>query len=140
MLKRKAKRDVRRVFVGILVSSMVVAAVILLGLSIKNVIPLLKVGSEQKSSIIKPVSELATKNDLSEVLSDKNFIMESLVEGSSSGIIIGKIKDGPKVYFSKNKEAKWQVVSLELILNKLTIDNKKPTLIDLRFEQPIVKF
>ena len=140
MLKRKIKRDVRGVFVGILVASIVVAAVVLLGLSIKNIIPLLKVGSEQKNSIIKPVSELATRNDLYKVLSDKNFIMESLIEGSSSGVIIGKIKDGPIVYFAKEKEAGWQVLSLELILNKRTIDNKKPVLIDLRFEQPIVKF
>ncbi|MBI4091759.1 MAG: hypothetical protein HY427_00935 [Candidatus Levybacteria bacterium] len=140
MVRRKVKREIKQVFFRILIVSMVVNALVLLVLSIKNLPPLLRVGSEQKNSIIKPVSELATRNDLSKVLSDRNFIMETLIEGSSSGIIIGQIKDGPKVYFSKNKEARWQIVSLELILNKLTIDNKKPTLIDLRFEQPIVKF
>jgi len=140
MVRRKVKREIKRVFFRILIVSIVITALVLLVLSIKNLLPLLKFGSEQKNSIIKPVSKVATANDLSKILSDKNLIMESLIEGSSSGIIIGKIKDGPKVYFSKNKEAGWQVLSLELILNKLTIDNKKPVLIDLRFEQPIVKF
>jgi len=140
MVRRKVKREIMRVFFKILIVSIVITAFVLLVLSIKNLLPLLRFGSEQKNSIIRAVSIVATVNDLSKILSDKNFIMESLVEGSSSGVITGKIKDGPRVYFSKNKEAGWQVLSLELILNKLAIDNKKPVLIDLRFEQPIVKF
>lgn len=140
MVRRKVKRKTIRVFFRILIVSIVIAAFVLLVLSIKTLSPFLRFGSEKEESIIRVISKVATANDLSKILSDKNFIMESLVEGSSSGVIIGKIKDGPGVYFSKNKEAKWQVLSLELILNKLTIDNKKPVLIDLRFEQPIVKF
>lgn len=140
MVRRKVKREIKRVFFRILIVSIVITAFVLLVLSIKNLLPILRLDSEQKNSIIGAVSKVATANDLSKILSDKNFITESLVEGSSSGVIIGKIKDGPRVYFAKEKEAKWQVLSLELILNKLTIDNKKPTLIDLRFEQPIVKF
>jgi len=140
MVGRKVKRETKRVFFRILIVSIVITASVLLVLSIKNLLPLLKFGNEQKNPIVRPVSKVATANDLSKMLSDKNFIMESLIEGSSSGAIIGKIKDGPRVYFSKNKEAGWQVLSLGLILNKLTIDNKKPVLIDLRFEQPIVKF
>ena len=140
MVRRKVKREIKLVFFKILIISIVITAIVLLVLSIKNLLPLLRFGSEQKNSIIGAGSKVATVSDLSKALSDKNFIMESLVEGSSSGVIIGRIKDGARVYFSKNKEAKWQVLSLELILNKHTIDNKKPVFVDFRFEQPIVKF
>lgn len=140
MVRRKVKREIKLVFFKILIISIVITAIVLLVLSIKNLLPLLRFGSEQKNSIIGAVSKVATVSDLSKALSDKNFIMESLVEGSSSGVIIGRIKDGARVYFSKNKEAKWQVLSLELILNKHTTDNKKPVFVDFRFEQPIVKF
>lgn len=139
-MRRRVKRDMRRIIVGIVTACVVITAAVLLGFSVRNVIPLLKIGSEQKDAIIKPVSQIATIDDLSKRLSDKNIIMESLTEGSSSGIINGKIKDGPNVYFSKNKDVDWQVLSLELILTKLTVDSKKPAFVDLTGKQPIVKF
>ncbi len=140
MVKRKIKRKVRRAIFGVLILASIIFVIVLLGFSFKNMTSLFKIGIGQENSIIKPVGAVATKNDLLKALNDKNLIMESLVESSSSGIFIGRIKDGPKVYFSRIRDAKWQVLSLGLILNKLSVDNKKPLLIDLRFEQPIVKF
>ena len=140
MVKRTVRRKIKNTVFGLLFTTLVFAVIILFAISSKNLLPLLKFGSEQKNPIVKPVSEHATQNSLSKILFDKNFIMESLAEGSSSGVIIGKIKDGPRVFFSQTRDAKWQVVSLELILNKLKIDNKEPSLIDFRYEQPIVKF
>ena len=140
MLKRKAKRHVKRTFLAIVLILIALIALILLGLSFKNLIELTKIRSEQKDSIIKPIGEPSIKESLTDALSERNFIMASIVEGSGSAVFIGQIKDGPKVYFSKSHDAKSQVRALELILSKLTIDNKKPTLVDLRFEQPIVKF
>ena len=140
MIRRTVRRNIIKTVLGLLITIVIFSVITLFVFSLKYLLPLLKFGSEQKNLIIKPVSELTSKDDLSKVLYDKNFIMESLVESSSSGLIIGKIRGGPKVYFSRNKDAKWQVLSLELILSKLMIDNKKPTLIDLQFEQPIVKF
>lgn len=139
-MKRKVRRNIQRIVISVLTAAIVLSVVILFTLSIKNLLPVFKFGSTPKDSIIKPVSDLAEAGDLSDVLSENNFIMESLSESTSSGVFIGKIKDGPRVYFSKNRDPKWQVKSLVLILNKLTIDNKKPTLVDLRYEQPIVKF
>ncbi|OGH16763.1 MAG: hypothetical protein A3C30_00270 [Candidatus Levybacteria bacterium RIFCSPHIGHO2_02_FULL_40_18] len=140
MVKRKVRRNIKKTIFALLIAALAISAGILLSLSVKNLFPLLKFSSEQKDAIIKPVSEFATREDLSKILSDKNIITEYLVESSASSLFIGQVKDGPKVYFAKTRDAKWQVVSLELILNKLTIENKKPVLIDLRFEQPIVKF
>lgn len=95
-------------------------------------------GSEQ---ILKPIGQTTQVSDLAQKLKDKNIIFDELRESSNAAsLIIGKVRDGPRVYFSKNIEADWQVNSLQLILLKLTIDNKKPSLIDLRFDHPIVKF
>lgn len=95
-------------------------------------------GSEQ---ILKPIGQTTELSELAQKLKDKNIIFEELRESSNAAaLIIGKVRDGPKVYFSKNIEADWQINSLQLILLKLTIDNKKPSLIDLRLDHPIVKF
>ena len=140
MVRRAVRKNIKKTVISLFISSAIIATSVLFVVSIKNLLPILKFGSEQKNSIIRPVSKLATYDNLSKILNDKNIIMESLVESSTSSLLIGQIKDGPKVYFSKQRDPGWQVLSLELILNKFTIDNKKPTLVDLRFEQPIVKF
>lgn len=96
------------------------------------------VGNEK---ILRPIGQTTEVSELAQKLEDKNIIFEELRESSNAAdLIIGKVRDGPKVYFSKNIETTWQVNSLRLILLKLTIDNKKPSLIDLRFDHPIVKF
>jgi hypothetical protein len=140
MIQRKVKRNVKRIIIGILIILLLALLIFSIVLSIKNVLPLLRGGNHKESAIIKPVLNTTTTDGLSKALSDKDLIMESLTETSSSEVIIGQIKDGPKVYFSKNKDAEWQALSLKLILNKLTVDNKRPTLIDLLGKQPIVKF
>lgn len=72
-------------------------------------------------------------------LQEKHIDFESVYFSSSSAHIIGDLKDGTQVFFSREKDIEWQVSSLQSIIQKLTIDNKKPRLIDLRFAKPIVK-
>lgn len=140
MVRRAVKRNIRISLFLIFTGIVLLGILFLLAFSLKSILPFVKIGSFREESIIKPVLGLANLEQLSAGLSQKNILMESLAESSSSGLFIGKVKDGPRVYFTQTREAKWQVDSLELILRRLTIDNKKPTLIDFRFDQPIVKF
>ena len=140
MPRRATKKTIKKAFFSILAISVVILLLVFAIFFFKTFAPLIRVRADSQNQIIRPVGNLVSKKDLTDLLLDKNIIMESLVEGSSSGALIGIIKDGPKVYFSKSRDLKWQIISLELLLKKFTIDNKKPVLIDLRFEQPIVKF
>lgn len=85
-------------------------------------------------------------DDLVRLLKEKNIEVESLKISSVSANVIAKLKDGPTVYFTLDKDIAPQVSSLQLIITRLTIDggqkteSKKPTLIDLRFVNPVVKF
>ncbi len=78
-------------------------------------------------------------SDLQKKLGENNIMLDSFSATTSSGMI-AKVKDGPTVFFSQDLPADWQVSSLQLILTRLTIDNKKPKVIDLRQARPIVKF
>lgn len=94
----------------------------------------------QDKSIIYPVVGRPQLDDLRKRIEEKGIELSSLEMSSKSALIIGKIKNGPKIYFSEDKDVEWQASSLQLIVSRLTIDNKKPNLIDLRFDKPIVKY
>ena len=91
------------------------------------------------TNIIKPVAGKATIDVLKEVLAQKNIILEAL-SATASGGIAAQIKDGPFVLFADDRDAREQVSSLQLILSRLTIGEKRVSVIDLRGSRPIVKF
>lgn len=134
--KRKIKKTIFVVFFGLL---MVVVAVVVFSFSKSFVGIFNKFAVESSEPIVKPLGSFTSPENIETLLNDKNIILES-IDATGSAIIIAKIKGGPRVYFSKTRDGLWQVNSLQLILSKLTIDNKKPNLIDLRSYRPIVKF
>lgn len=95
--------------------------------------------SEYKNYIIKPyVAQASTKN-LRKKLEDKNLKLTRVISETDSLIIVLIDKD-LAVIFSKEKDIDWQINSLESLVKKLIIENKKPTKIDFSFEKPIVNF
>jgi hypothetical protein len=114
--------------------------IILLFTIFKKISPLIQNNSNNSGGIIKPYGIHTDTDRLKLLLEKKNIRYEEVSESSSSGSIIIQITEGPKVYFSKSREADFQISSLQLILARLTIDDRKVTLIDLRGAKPIVKF
>lgn len=98
------------------------------------------INQEADFEIVESVSLNASVPSLEKLGEEKNIRFDSIRESSNSAVIIAKIKEGPDVYFSSAKDAKFQMDSLQIILSKLTIDNKEPKLIDMRYTRPIVKF
>mgnify|MGYP001605389433 FL=1 len=134
--KRKIKKSILAIFFGLLVV-MVTALVFSFSKSFVDVFN--KFAVESSDPIVKPLGSFTSPENIKTLLDDKNIILES-IDATGSAIIVAKIKGGPRVFFSKTRDASWQVNSLQLILSKLTVDNKKPDLIDLRSDRPIVKF
>ncbi len=74
------------------------------------------------------------------LLSAKGFEVESKTVSKDKSVLTVALHNGPTVLFSSSTDLEWQISSLHSIMYKLTIDNKRPTEIDFRFEKPIVKF
>jgi hypothetical protein len=138
-VKRETKRTIRKITSTAAIVIIAVVICYLLFLTTRAIFPLLTFGGTRET-LIRPIGEVTTLEDLKRRLSDKNIIFEKLEASSESGNFEGVIKEGPIVRFSQSQDAKWQVGSLALILQRTTVNNKKPILIDLTHNRPIVKF
>jgi hypothetical protein len=140
VLKREFRRKTKRIYTILLVIIGLAGLFLLLFVAYQSISSVLKVELAGQDRIIKPLGSTTTIDEIRIKLDDKNIIVDDLTESSASGTIVGKIKGGPDVFFTENQDASWQVNSLVLIMSRITADNKKPKVIDLRNIKPIVKF
>lgn len=97
-------------------------------------------GIFEKKGIVAP---LATKDPLAEVaglLSEKKIDIDTSPIASGSAILVTLTKDNTLVIFANTKDVSLQVDTLQIILNKLTIEGRKAKKVDLRFEDPLVVY
>ena len=145
-MRRAAKRRTKKGFVLIL-SAIFLIFLIFLGIKLiplaRNLFPQ---NQNKNQAIIKPFVYNLNIDDLRAKLEDKQIGIDSLEVSSQSGILTLKIHDGPVVLFSDTDDVDQQISSLQLIIRRLTIDKgtsgniRKPTQIDLRFNNPVVQF
>ena len=141
MVKRAARNKIKNVFLFLAYALFLGAFLVGIFFIIRAVWPFLgNTNSSNITNIIKPVAKATLVSDLKKKLSEKGIVFDSIKSASDSSAIVGKIKDGPLVYFSQDQDTAWQISALELILTRLNLNNKKPNLIDLRQARPIVKF
>ena|SRR5688572_1054054 len=140
----QVKRDTKRKFRRIISVILIICAAFIVAATIfyinKMVFPVISLDGTSDKELIRPLGESTSIEDLKRRLDDKNIIFESLTQATESGVFVGMVKEGPTVLFSQTQDAKWQVASLALILQRTTVNNKKPRLIDLTTNRPIVKF
>ena len=137
-MKRRTKKNINLILKTIVVLALVFTS---LFIAFKFILPFFpKIEIKSNQSIVVPLGQNFDFQKLREKLSEKGINFDSIDVSSNSGVVIGKVTGGPKVYFASDKDVDWQVSSLQLIISRLTIDNKKPNLIDLRFDKPIVKY
>ena len=79
-------------------------------------------------------------SDVRNALADAKVEYTTVAISSASGALRADLPEGTQVYFSYKNDLKWQISSLQRILIRLTIENKVPSVIDLRYNRPIVKF
>lgn len=78
-------------------------------------------------------------NDMQNLLDQYHLSVDSITTGTDSAMHI-LFKGGQEIIFSENKEIKAQIASLQLIMNRLTIEGKQFSRIDLRFDNPVITF
>ena len=74
-----------------------------------------------------------------EALLRKNNIQFSSIS-FSQGFFVIKLSLGEEVFIAPSKNLELQISSLQLILSRLTIEGKKFSRLDFRFDKPVVSF
>ena len=92
-----------------------------------------------KHGLIAPLPNRDPVKELEEILQEKGIAIEQGPVASDSALVV-VLANNETVLFHANKDMRTQVGSLQIILNKLTIEERKAKKIDLRFEDPIVLY
>lgn len=142
MVRRATRSKANKIYKAVVIILVGLISLIVILFITTRVLPVIFAPKEEviAKNIIAPVGTKTTVPSLTKKLEEKNFSIESIKYASDSANIEVELNDGPKVLFSKNQDVKWQVDSVILILQHLTVNSKKPTLIDLTSTRPIVKF
>lgn len=74
---------------------------------------------------------------ISQLLEQNHLTPSAITIGSDSAILV-TLKNGPEVTFSSAKDLSQQITSLQLIMSHLTIEGKRFTRVDFRFDNPII--
>lgn len=93
-----------------------------------------------KNELIGPLPNSDPVRDLETILRERQIDLISSPVASESAIVVVLTDDQTRILFSANKDLALQVVSLQIILNKLTIEGRKARSIDFRFKDPIVVY
>lgn len=81
----------------------------------------------------------ANINTLEKLLKQKNISFSFLTPVDEQSFLVG-ISSGEEVIFSQNKSLDTQVSSLQLIMSRLTIEGKRASRLDFRFDKPVITF
>ena len=94
-----------------------------------------------KTVVINPLSLKNTKqfDKLSQILTAKNIAFLRIEQESDLSYKIS-IKDNGVVFISDKKDLSGQIDSLQLILNRLTIEGKRFKILDFRFDKPVISY
>ncbi|MBI4096935.1 MAG: hypothetical protein HY428_00775 [Candidatus Levybacteria bacterium] len=80
-------------------------------------------------------SEDAVKRSLA-----RHAVAYERIQSSSDSAILVTLKSGEEVVMSKTRNLDEQISSLQLILSRLTMEGKRISQLDLRYDKPVVKF
>jgi len=94
----------------------------------------------KKASFISPVPSNSTINQIESLKSllKKNNIAFQDVSLPSDAYLMVTLTTGEEIIFSAQKSLELQISSLQLIVSRLTIEGKRFSRLDFRFDEPII--
>ena len=136
-VQRQIQRQSSRLKVA-LVILLLILAVALIGL-LQNV-PWQNIPSfGEEDILIAPIPQNEPEVLLSDLLAQHKVLIIDGPKASDSAIFV-RLSDGVSVLFSSQKNIGQQVASLQIILDRITIEGKKAAAIDFRYDAPIVRY
>lgn len=94
----------------------------------------------EKKVIVGPLPKHDPALDLANLLHEKGIAVSGLPIASDSALIVQLADATTSAWFSANKDLALQATSLQIIINKLTIEGRKAKKIDFRFKEPVVVY
>ena len=140
--KRKLRRIIRIIIFLLFIFLVTICILFLCSITIfkKQQVILTPVGSvknvaqEDNQKMSPQVSDTMQK-----LFDQYHLSVDSINTGTDSAMHI-LFKGGQEIIFSENKAIETQIASLQLIMNRLTIEGKQFNRIDLRFDNPVITF
>ncbi len=106
-----------------------------------GVIILAVVKNVNKAEIIIPLPKNNPVREVEAILQQKNIKFEDNAISSGSAILVKLVPPQDiEVWFDTHKDLSIQVSSLQIILNKFTIEGRKAKKVDLRYSDPIIVY
>lgn len=140
MKKRSTKKRIKKIIFFAVLSVAVFSISGILILFLRDIsFSSINFSPRKNSEIINPNATYSV-SDIRNGLAGVKLDYSRVIVSSSSGSLRADLIDGSQVYFSYEKDIEWQISSLQSIIRRLTIENKLPAVIDLRYNRPIVKF
>lgn len=102
----------------------------------KFVSPLVTQNQAVKKQIIVNPDE---STQLSDILKKNNLNTISVVTASDSALLV-TLDNGEEIIFSQKKNITEQITSLQLIKRELTIEGKRLSRVDFRFDNPVISY
>ena len=93
-----------------------------------------------KREIATPLAQKDPLRELEELLREQKITITQGPIASDSAMLVSVGMGDTLVIFSERRDLTLQVSSLQIILNKLTIEGRKARKIDLRFDTPLVVY
>ncbi len=137
-VKEKKEKKLKKLFklLGIVIAIIFAVSAILYGIRYLLIVTVFS----NKTIILNPQSTSSIGNeDVEKTLRANNIAFQELAISSVSGMIKFRTND-VQVFISSQKKIDEQILTLQAILRRLSLDGKRPTLVDLRYNKPIVKF
>lgn len=139
-IEQKKNRRLKKIL-GVLFL-IIIALFVLIGIliGIRYALEVYKGAQSSKEIVVGNVTVPESNEELMALFLEDGITIEPIESSSFSAKLTIQVTNGPRVILSRSKDVKTQVQLLESILRRLIIEDKKPTVIDLRYNKPIVKF
>lgn len=136
------KRSAREKFLFQIILLCIIVIFLCVGVlfGVQKILNLSVFQGNDKPIIVPVLNDVVTSEDVARAFDKTHLNVEKIANASNSAIFEVKIEDGPTVILSGLRNVTDDVVLVDSILRRLTIENKKPIIIDLRYNKPIVKF
>ncbi len=139
-VEQKKNRRLKKILGVLFFVTLVLFVLIGVLIGIRYVFEVYRGAASSKEIVAGNVTMPESNEELMVLFSEDGIAIEPIESSSFSAKLTIQVTNGPMVILSRSKDLKTQVQLLDSILRRLIIEDKKPTVIDLRYNKPIVKF
>lgn len=137
-VKEKKDKKIKKILLWLFLGFLVILSISILLYGIRYL--LVKTLFSNSSNILTPQSITGREDENIEKLLSGSGLTVSDFKNSTSSSTITFTANESKVFLDREKNLKGQIETLKAILRQLSIDGKRATVVDLRYNKPIVKF